>query len=61
MFWAVQLPEILKLCPWKWEYDWICDTFVEWINTEQLPIIYVDYIETSFIIFQYMYYEVMKK
>jgi hypothetical protein len=21
MFWAVQLPEILKLCPWKWEYD----------------------------------------
>ena len=31
MYWTVQLLEILKGCPLKWEYDWIPDTLICWI------------------------------
>ena len=46
--WTVQLPEILKLCNWKWEYD--CDFAMHNMNEWTLSsrFVYVAYIDVLF-------------
>lgn len=47
MYWAAQFPEMLKLCPWIWDYDWIrgiliCRMNEHWIITVYLRWLHWD-------------------
>ena len=49
MYWAVHLPKISKLCPCKWEYDWIHDTLICRMNEHwTFTVCLLCHIETVF-------------
>ena len=55
---GLNLPEILKLCPWKWQYE--CEFAIhnmnEWILNSRF--VYIAYIDVFFLAFQW--YDIMR-